>query len=185
MESRPGTPLHIGIIGSGIGGSSAAYFVRRAFESDVEITVFERAPYVGGRIQEMEISGATVETGARFMHTTNRYLTGFVTLLGLHRRKSERTFGIWNGKSFDIKCLSFRWLTRAQILLRYGLTPLHIQGLVKNMADRLFRIYDLQDHGQWFETPEDMFRFLGLYDLTQQNGYDFFRSKGISNLFLL
>jgi prenylcysteine oxidase/farnesylcysteine lyase len=46
-----GTP-RIAIIGAGAGGSSAAFWISKAkerFGVDVEVDVYEREPYIGGR----------------------------------------------------------------------------------------------------------------------------------------
>ncbi len=187
MESHPTRHIRIGIIGAGIAGSSAAYFVRQAFGQSAEIVVFEKAPHVGGRIQEMEIAGEQVELGASIFHPINRYLVSFVTLLGLHPRQTDKTttFGIWNGTSFDLKIPHSPILARAKMLLRYGLTPLHLQSLVTDFVKHWLTIYERQDHGWSFETPEELLKSMDLYPLTQQSSYDFFRVNGISERFLL
>ena len=50
----------IGIIGSGIAGSFSAFFAREALGDAAEIVVFERQPYVGGRVRTIEIGGMRV-----------------------------------------------------------------------------------------------------------------------------
>ena len=42
-------PRKIGIIGAGIGGTSAAFYLRENFGPDVDIYIFEEGQNVGGR----------------------------------------------------------------------------------------------------------------------------------------
>ncbi len=187
MELHSTRHIRIGIIGSGIAGSSAAYFVRQDFGQRAEIVVFEKAPHVGGRIREMEIADEQVELGASIFLPINRYLVSFVTLLGLHPRQTNKTttFGIWNGTSFDLKSPHSSILARVKMMLRYGLAPLHLQRLVKDSLKHWLTIYERQDLGWGFETSEELLKAMDLYPLTQQSSYDFFRTNGISERFLL
>jgi prenylcysteine oxidase/farnesylcysteine lyase len=139
MTSHASTRNRVGIVGAGIAGSSAAYFVRQELGAQAEILVFERAAHVGGRVQERQIAGTMMELGGSIFHSSNRYLVLFVEVLGLHQQPSDatETFGIWNGTSFDLKSSPSALLTQLKILLRYGLTPLRLQRLVKEMVKRL------------------------------------------------
>lgn len=180
------THSRIGIVGAGIAGSSAAYFVRQELGTEAEICVFEQAAQVGGRVQERQIAGVKVELGASIFHSSNRYLVHFVELLGLHQQPSDakETSGIWNGTSFDLKSSPSVLSTQLKMLLRYRLSPLRLQRLVKDMVKQLTQIYTWQDQGQGFPTPEELFAALDLYALTQQSSYDFFRTQGTSERFL-
>lgn len=186
MVSHPSRHHRVGIIGAGIAGSSAAYFLRQELGADVEILVFEHAAHVGGRVHEREVAGVMVELGASIFHSSNRYLTHFVEMLGLHQQPSDatETFGIWNGTSFDFTSSPSALFTRVKMLRRYGLTPLHLQRATQDMVKRLIQVYASQDQGQGFSTPEDLFTALGLYALTQQSSYDYFRASGTSERFL-
>ena len=66
-------PARVAVIGAGIGGSLAAYFLRQKGGEAVEIDVFERA-VVGGRTATFSFQGHTYETGASVIHTRNKYL---------------------------------------------------------------------------------------------------------------
>ncbi len=186
MSSHASTRSRVGIIGAGIAGSSAAYFVRQELGPEVEVVVFEQAEDVGGRVQEREIAGAMVELGGSIFHSSNRYLVHFVEVLGLHQQPSDvtETFGIWNGTSFDLKSSPSALLTQLKSLLRYGLTPLRLQSAVKDMVKQLTKVYVSLDQGQGFQTLEALFMALNLYALTQQSSYDFFRAQGTSERFL-
>ena len=72
----------VAIIGSGIGGSSAAHFVRQILGPDAEIEVFERSDKVGGRLATIEVAGNVYEAGGSIIHPENMYMKSFVKDLG-------------------------------------------------------------------------------------------------------
>src|SRR5690242_5980064 len=53
----------IAVVGGGIAGLSAAWFLREA-DPDAEITVFEGSPRVGGKLAVGEVGGIAVDLGA-------------------------------------------------------------------------------------------------------------------------
>ena len=72
----------VAIIGSGIGGSSAAYFLRQILGPSTHIQVFERADKVGGRLATIDIAGDLYESGGSIIHGKNMYMKTFVKELG-------------------------------------------------------------------------------------------------------
>ena len=68
-ESAP-PPQRVAVIGAGIAGCAAAYFLRQALGDRLDITVFEQAAQVGGRIQRIPFAGTAVETGATLIHSS-------------------------------------------------------------------------------------------------------------------
>lgn len=63
-------------MGSGIGGSSCAHFLRELKGEKVEIDVYEAAN-IGGRVSTREYKGATYEVGGCIIHSKNKYMNGF------------------------------------------------------------------------------------------------------------
>ena len=62
--SPGGAGAHVAVIGGGIAGLAAAFFLRGA---PVRVTVFEGAPRVGGKLAVSEIAGIQVDEGAEAM----------------------------------------------------------------------------------------------------------------------
>ncbi len=76
-------PSRIAIIGAGVGGCSAAYFLREQCGKNAEIHVLQKAgAAVGGRAALEELAGHFYETGAGIIHTSNRYLESFARKFG-------------------------------------------------------------------------------------------------------
>jgi oxygen-dependent protoporphyrinogen oxidase len=66
-SSRPVEPApHVVVVGGGIAGLAAGAAVRRE-RPDVEVTVLEAAPQVGGKLLLGEVAGITVDVGAEAM----------------------------------------------------------------------------------------------------------------------
>ena len=109
-EAASLAPARVAVVGAGIGGSLAAYFLRQRGGEAVEVDVFERAA-VGGRTGVFTFQGHTYETGASIIHTSNKYLVDLakefgeqiVVSLEIHRFRREReertyqTLGIATG----------------------------------------------------------------------------------------
>ena len=74
----------IAIIGSGIGGTATAHFVRELLGENAQISVFEKANRIGGRLATIDFAGDTFESGGSIIHPKNLYMKGFVELLGTY-----------------------------------------------------------------------------------------------------
>lgn len=64
MKIPSGGPRRVAVVGGGIAGLAAAYFLRRAAGDRVHVTVFEASPQVGGKLRVSEVTGAAVDEGA-------------------------------------------------------------------------------------------------------------------------
>ena len=67
----------VGIIGGGIGGCSAAYFLRELCGDNVEIHVFNDSEVVGGRCAVIEFEGDIYESGGAVIHTSKKHMVQF------------------------------------------------------------------------------------------------------------
>ncbi|RMX61282.1 hypothetical protein pdam_00007363 [Pocillopora damicornis] len=115
---------NIAIIGAGIGGSSAAHFIRQLFGPEATIDVYEASDRIGGRLSTVEIAGKRFESGGSIIHKSNKYMADFVEYLELKKLKSSEPnslLGIYNGEEFQ---------TTRQTLENIGLNQLLIDELV-------------------------------------------------------
>lgn len=71
----------LAVVGAGIGGTSAAYFLRQKFGKDVQINIFEKGD-VGGRLATIEMEGNHYEAGGSVIHPLNLHMKSFVKDLG-------------------------------------------------------------------------------------------------------
>ena len=97
----------VAIVGAGIGGCSAAYFLRELGGDVLDITVFTNDK-VGGRLAVVDVDGKEYEAGASIFHTSNRYMATFREKFG------KLTFDINNNYytyiiKIEPKCVSHNW----------------------------------------------------------------------------
>ena len=98
LNSRPpfqetkdfGTKFRVAVVGSGIGGSSAAHFIRKGLGAKVDIDVYEQHGEIGGRMAVVEMDGKTFEAGGSVIHESNKYLTQFCELSGRYLPNQKR-----------------------------------------------------------------------------------------------
>jgi oxygen-dependent protoporphyrinogen oxidase len=77
--SNPGQP-HIAVVGGGIAGLAAAFFLR---EVPCRVTVLEGSPRLGGKLSVSEIAGVMVDEGAEALLARRPEGTGLVAAAGL------------------------------------------------------------------------------------------------------
>ena len=60
----PAAPRHIVVVGGGISGLAAAWFLHRDGPADLRVTVLEGSPQIGGKLRVSEVAGVPVDEGA-------------------------------------------------------------------------------------------------------------------------
>uniref|UniRef100_A0A8D0GUP9 Prenylcysteine oxidase 1 n=1 Tax=Sphenodon punctatus TaxID=8508 RepID=A0A8D0GUP9_SPHPU len=129
-------PGKIAVIGAGIGGTSAAYFLRQKFGKDVAIDVYEKG---------------TVAT-----------INHFVKELGLSVPEGKGgLMGIYNGEEFVFEESSWYVINILKLLWHYGLNPLRMYMWVEEVLDKFLRIYRYQTHDYSFSSTEGLLHALG------------------------
>ncbi|KAJ5551133.1 Prenylcysteine oxidase [Penicillium sp. DV-2018c] len=195
-EALGAAPKRVAIIGAGAGGSFAAYQLRKLADEaniPVDITVYERESYVGGRSTTVNVyddPAYPIELGASIFVQVNYNLVNATRDLGLtinsadHARpkESSESIGIWDGHQFVFSMKnSYNWWNIGRLFWRYGLAPLRTQNLMKSVVGRFLRLY---------EEPLFPFRSLSeaavaadLINATASAGDVFLRANGIDSLF--
>jgi oxygen-dependent protoporphyrinogen oxidase len=77
--SRP----HVVIVGGGIAGLAAAYFLR---DEPAEVTVLEGSPQLGGKLTASEVAGVSVDAGAEALLRRRPEGTDLISAVGLGER---------------------------------------------------------------------------------------------------
>ena len=161
-RTQSNLPKKIAIIGSGITGSVAAFSLREKFrlrarpDEQLEITIFERNPIVGGRItQAFAFNDSTqpVDTCAATFSFRDLCISGVAGNIGLTTLQFDTMrpvggYGIWNGEDFVglVEEIDFRgpqtWSLYRKLRWyhRYGSTPWDFAmnvTLVRGMFDQV------------------------------------------------
>jgi len=149
-------PNKIAIIGAGAGGSSAAFWIAKAKERyglDVEVDVFERNGYIGGRSTVVYPYNNTelepVELGASIFVKVNKNMWRATEEFGLERidfGDDGNVMGLWDGSEFVLTTGggSFYngWWDTVKVIWRYGIqAPRRTQAIVKSMTDKFQTLY--------------------------------------------
>jgi protoporphyrinogen/coproporphyrinogen III oxidase len=85
VDLRTGAPErapHVAVIGGGIAGLAAAYFVRRA-RPDVRVSMFEAGRVIGGKLRVAEVAGLPVDVGAESLFARRPEAIDLVRDVGL------------------------------------------------------------------------------------------------------
>ncbi|KAE8351022.1 Prenylcysteine lyase-domain-containing protein [Aspergillus coremiiformis] len=188
-------PRRVAIIGAGAGGSTAAWSLRKYADASsipVNITVFERASYVGGRSTTVNVLDQPVypvELGASIFVKVNYHLMNASRELGLfvdsadsaRPQEADHNIGIWDGKQFVFVLQDNSWWSIPKLLWRYGWAPIRTQNLMKATVNKFLKLY---------EEPLFPFRSLtaaaaaaGLLDSTSTPGNVFLGENSISSTF--
>eukprot|EP00249_Psilotum_nudum_P002498 c15569_g1_i1 orf=273-1718(-) len=182
------------IVGSGISGSSAAYFIRTYSGKEVEIEIYEKNAVVGGRMAMVELGGDSFEAGASIIHPKNYHAVRFAKLLGLKQRPEADSgnFGIWDGKKFIFKTLkpghSFvsrqvsKFLNSLSLFWRYRWSLVKMQSYVSELLEKFLHYYD--EPRPVFETVEEMLKWANLYKLTLSTSEKELLTYGLSSQFI-
>src|SRR6201993_4418501 len=85
MEPTNGRP-HVVIVGGGISGLAAAFFLR---DEAVRVTVLEGSPRLGGKLSVSEIAGAAVDEGAEALLVTRPEGTALIAESGVADKRAD------------------------------------------------------------------------------------------------
>ncbi|XVF14864.1 hypothetical protein REPUB_Repub09cG0097700 [Reevesia pubescens] len=195
LSTNAPSPPTVCIVGSGIGGSSVAHFLRHYFRptpsqpNPPNIKIFERKSVVGGRMATLSVGGETFEAGASILHPKNYLALNYTKLLGLKIKPppssedDSMSFGIWNGKKFVFKTLQVdskfpfvqkivSFVNSFYLFFRYGLSLLKMNSFVESTVDSFLRYYESPETRPIFETVDEMLKWAGLYNLTTRTLQD-------------
>ncbi|XP_063031445.1 prenylcysteine oxidase 1-like [Melospiza melodia melodia] len=180
-------PSKIAVVGGGIGGSAAAYFLRQKFGRSVQLHVLEKAA-LGGRLDTLDVEGASYEAGGSVIHPLNLHMKHFVQELGLSVASPQGSLaGIYNGQEFVFEESSWSFINLLKLLWHYGLNPLRMSMWVEDILDKFMRIYRYQMHDYAFSSNERLLHALGGDDfarLLNQSIDEAMQKAGFSQKFI-
>ncbi|NXA57165.1 PCYOX oxidase, partial [Nothocercus julius] len=155
------------VVGGGIGGAAAAYFLRQRFGRSVPIDIFERGE-VGGRLATVRVEGDDYEAGGSVIHPLNLHMKHFVKELGLSVAPGHNSLlGVYNGEEFVFEESSWYIINILKLLWHYGLNPLRMNMWVEDVLDKFMRIYRYQTHDYTFSSNERLLQALGGNDFAK------------------
>lgn len=180
-------PRKIAVVGAGIGGTAAAFYLREEFGPGVKIDVFEPGD-VGGRLATVKIGDYEYETGGSVIHPLNLHMKHFIERLGLPQRKDVPSkMAIFDGKELVFEESDWFIINFLRLLWRYGFSFLRMQMWVEGILDKFMRIYQYQQYGYSFSTVERLLHAMGgdsFLTLMNQTLEEAMMGEGFSQIFL-
>jgi prenylcysteine oxidase / farnesylcysteine lyase len=153
----------------------------------VNITVFERSSYVGGRSTTVNAYGnplERVELGASIFVDVNTILKNSSEKFGLRTKDSETEYdellGIWDGEKFVFtqKDSGWQWWDITKLLWKYGLAPIRTQRLMKSTVSKFRKLYDPPFFP--FKSLSDRALDLDLTSVTSLTGEQYLKNNSVS-----
>ncbi|EGG21184.1 hypothetical protein DFA_01059 [Cavenderia fasciculata] len=163
----------IGIIGSGIGGASCAYYLKRALGEKVDITVFEKENIVGGRAHVVHVDDEPVEIGGSIIHPLNENMNRLVHQLDLqtYHPESNSSYAIFNGKEIIFKENEYlSIIDKFKLLYNYRLAPIKFQVQRDKIVQQFLTSYGFIEP---FETIQEFFDRILLPNITKVTAKQF------------
>ncbi|KAF3004942.1 hypothetical protein E8E13_007463 [Curvularia kusanoi] len=187
----------VAIIGAGAGGSSAAYHLAQYAASSsipVNITVFERSSYIGGRTTTVDAwsdPSISIELGGSIFVEVNHILVNATRDFNLSTASHEDSLaarlalpdlGIWDGTQFVLVTREEDgWWDKARLLWRYGLAPLKTNRLMKATVGRFLQMYN-EPLFPWKKLGETLDQ-VGLIKTVGVTGEQYLKANGIGDAF--
>jgi protoporphyrinogen/coproporphyrinogen III oxidase len=147
--SRPGPDLpaaRVVVVGGGIAGVAAAASIRRQ-RPDVEVTLLEAAPRIGGKLALGEVAGVTVDVGAEAMLNRRPEAVELARSSGLADRivhPATTTANLWTrGRLVPMPRTLMGVPTDARALAESGIISRH--GLARAAMDAVLPAIQLYD----------------------------------------
>lgn len=206
VNTSPPAAKRVAIIGAGAGGASTAYHLSQYAKSSnisLDITVYERNPYIGGRSTTVHAYNNTtfakntpVELGASIFVKINYILFNTSEIFNLSRiqlgeaggddEESESegpVLGVFDGDTFVFtqEAGTSWWKELAKLWWRYGLAPLKARNLMKEVTGSFQKMYEAPYFP--FASLTDTLYNLGLLEVTNRTGAQFLKDRGVGELF--
>lgn len=174
----------IAVIGGGIGGTAAAYFLHDLFGDEVLIDVYE-PDRVGGRLATLSVAGQEYETGGSVIHPANQYMKNFASQFGLsHTTTCSESVGLFNGEDYVFTSSNIGLVDFVKLFMRYGWDVYRLQKVPAAVIQDFVKIYKLQHEGQAFKDVASLLSAMSkeMLRMTQMSTFDWLTEQGFSPL---
>lgn len=181
-----GKAIKAAIIGAGSAGTFAAYELHKRLGNHVNLTVYERNEHAGGRAWTIDFAGERVEVGGVLLHSSGKYGYELMEFAGCKEGVpgvsvdgADETYAFWTNQGFPVFTKTSLPSMAVGILKHVGpKSALSVTNAAMQMSHQWESIYDLQERGARYRTPEDMLDAMGLLSATRQDLHAFLKAKG-------
>ncbi|KAG5650639.1 hypothetical protein H0H81_011522 [Sphagnurus paluster] len=177
----------VAIIGAGAGGTSAAFWIHKAKERyglAVEIDVFERETYIGGRSTIVYPYSNTslphLELGASIFVPANKNILRASYEFNLTYKEFDQggKTGVWNGEEL-LFSFGDGWWDTVKAIIRFGiLAPKKTGELVDSAVKSFLTLYTIETP-KW-DDMSGLTTALNFKDMVEKTAADYFVERGVS-----
>ena len=155
----------------------------------MNITIYERSNYIGGRsttVNAFNDPSEPVELGASIFVQANRNLVSAANELGLNFKRSnasiQKSFkvGVWDGQNFVFVQdeSDYDWWNTAKLIWQYGLMPIRVHNLMRKTIGTFLKMYEKPYFP--FRSLSNVASEIGLTPLTAITGEELLRQHSIT-----
>ena len=179
--------IKVAIIGGGIGGSSAAYYLLK--NENINVDIYERRDRVGGRVYSQKVLNETQNFGASFLLKENQVIYKMITDLNVTVKPAEdedgTNLGIFNDKSILLTLGTYDMINMFKVIWRYGLfSPLKGKKIIQQHLEKFNKIYDLLNNKNTSNTLHELLQKTeNEYLMTSTIG-DYLKQNGVGAKFV-
>ena len=169
----------IAILGAGMGGTGAAYFLHERLAADIHVFK-QKDESVGGRAHTIRVGGRDYEAGGSVFHISNQYMMSLSDHFSLKTRfETDAKLGIYDGSDFSYIDTGWPLLKYFKLLYRYGMKSFFIQSYVTSMLDKFTSIYEYQAYGYTFETIPEFLTSLDPFflNMTEMSAFMYLKNE--------
>jgi prenylcysteine oxidase/farnesylcysteine lyase len=177
--------IRFAIIGSGIGGSSAAHYLLK--NENIKVDLYEKSDRVGGRVLSKEINGKIFDVGASFIIQANKLVMELINEFGIDIQPEDKTnqkLSIISGNEILMNMSSYDLVNVAKLIWKYGLSPYWADNIVKSRLADFQTIYDILEYKTTFKSLSEMLEMIKHSDLASQTIEEFLLANGVSQQYI-
>ena len=166
----------IAILGAGLGGTGAAYFLHERLAADIHVFK-QKDEAVGGRAYVIQVDGRDYEAGGSVFHISNQYMMSLSDQFGLQKRiEPDGKLGVYDGSGFTYLDTGWPFVKYLKLLYRYGTKIFFINSYISSMLDKFTSIYEYQAYGYTFESVPEFLTSLDPFflNLTEVTAFTYF-----------
>ncbi|KAL0083019.1 Prenylcysteine lyase-domain-containing protein [Phycomyces blakesleeanus] len=192
FQQSPEQQKRVAIIGGGAAGTSAAFWLKNAFENtdiDLHTTLYESSHRLGGRTMTTPVKGdpalGVIEVGASIFVEANHNLMNATKQFGLNRTTlaaQKQKLGVWDGQNFLFQETGSTYWDGVKFLWRYGSSPLKANRHLDTVLERFELLYE--NDALPYYSIEEAFEGVGIYELLNTSAQEYLESRmGVNTIF--
>ena len=180
--------MNVAIICAGIGGSACAYYLSQ-WNPAIEITIFEKEPYCGGRIKTISINEkpfttCRIDIGAGFFQEHNLLINHLVDELNLQKEPvTASTFAILGKTEYVFKASEKNIVNAFKLIKKYRMNVRRFLKLGSFAGTLINRMYEIIETP--FQSIEELLEKTELREYARVSCTDLFKTQGISEKFAM